>query len=150
MKNKGRDTRMELHRAILRIEHGRPKRIGKDRCRMNISIVAREAGVTPACVHNNYPDVAEVIRKKVGKTRRSQRDLQGGELKRLLDSVRLLRQRLRTAERDVMRIASENARLVSENTVLKAQLHARNVVSLRRRQGAAGGWTDIAEPVRHK
>jgi hypothetical protein len=31
-----------------------------------------------------------------------------------------------------VRIASENARLVSENAALSAQLQARNVVSLRR------------------
>ena len=47
---KTRDTRSELRRAILRIEHRRPKRISKERCRINISMVAREAGVTPACI----------------------------------------------------------------------------------------------------
>jgi hypothetical protein len=136
VKKKGRDTRKALREAILRIEHGRPQRIDKDRCRMNISTVAREAGVTPASIHNNYPDVAEAIRKKVGKTGPSQCELQDGEIKRLLTSVELLRQRLKAAERDVTRIASENAKLMSENAVLKAQLGAGNVVHLRRRQDA--------------
>jgi hypothetical protein len=71
-----------------------------------------------------------------GQTGRSTRELQDGEIKRLLASVQLLRQRLKAAERDVTRIASENARLVSENAVLRAQLGARNVVNLRRRQDA--------------
>jgi hypothetical protein len=124
------DTRRELHKAILRIAHGRPRRIAKDRCRLNISMVAREAGLTPACIHNNYPDVAELIRQKSGRHPRSARDLQRGEIKRLAENIRVLRQRLRAAERDVTRIASENARLVSENALLKAQLYARNVVSL--------------------
>jgi hypothetical protein len=86
------------------------------------------SGVTPACIHNNYPDVVETIRNKMGRTGRSPR----AELKRLAGAIRLLCQRLKAAEREVVRIASENARLVSENAALSAQLQARNVVSLRR------------------
>jgi regulator of replication initiation timing len=41
---------------------------------------------------------------------------------------RLVRERLKAAEKDVVRIASENARLVTENTVLKARLASRNVI----------------------
>jgi len=128
---KTRDTRSELRRAILRIEHRRPKRISKERCRINISMVAREAGVTPACIHNNYPDVAEAIRAKVGKTARSMVDANRVELERLAVTIRALRQRLKASERDVVRIASENARLVSENAVLRAQARSTNVIALR-------------------
>lgn len=128
---KTRDTRSELRRAILRIEHRRPKRISKERCRINISMVAREAGVTPACIHNNYPDVAEAIRAKGGKTARSMVDANRVELERLAVTIRALRQRLKASERDVVRIASENARLVSENAVLRAQARSTNVIALR-------------------
>jgi hypothetical protein len=128
--NKAGDTRDELRKAILRIEHGRPKRIPKDRCRLNISMVAREAGLTPACIHNNYPEVAEAIRKKVGKSGRSERDARRAELRRLVERLRLLSQRLKAAENDVSRIASENARLMSENSMLRSQLGSRNVVPL--------------------
>lgn len=127
---KTRDTRTELRRAILRIEHRRPKRISKERCRINISTVAREAGVSPACIHNNYPDVAEAIRAKIGKAVRSQFDAKRAELNRLAETIRVLRQRLKASERDVVQIASENARLVSENAVLKAQARSTNVVAL--------------------
>jgi hypothetical protein len=64
---KARDTRGELHKAILRIEHRRPRRIAKDRCRLNISMVAKEAGLTPACIHNSYPDVAEAFERKLAR-----------------------------------------------------------------------------------
>jgi hypothetical protein len=126
---RARDTRTELRRAIVRIERKRPKRISKECCRLNISMVAREAGVTPACIHNNYPDVAEAIRAKVGKTARSMVDANRVELERLAVTIRALRQRLKASERDVVRIASENARLVSENAVLKAQVGSTNVVA---------------------
>lgn len=127
---KVRDTRTELRRAILRIEHKRPRVVSKERCRINISMVAREAGVTPACIHNNYPDVAEAIRAKIGKAARSLFDAKRAELNRLAETIRVLRQRLKASELDVARIASENARLVSENAVLKAQARSTNAVAL--------------------
>lgn len=127
---KARDTRDELRKAILRIEHRRPRRVTKDRCRINISIVAREAGVTPACVHNNYPDIADVIRRKARKDRGSAREVHRTEVKRLVETIRQLRQRLKASENDVVRIASENARLVSENAFLRSQLSSRNVAPL--------------------
>lgn len=128
---KHRDTRAELRKAILRIERKRPKRISKERCGINISMVAHEAGVTPACIHNNYPDVAEAIRAKVGKTARSMVDANRVELKRLAVTIRALRQRLKASERDVVHIASENARLVWEHAVLRARVGSTNVVAFR-------------------
>lgn len=130
MRRNKHSTRDEIRRAIQRIEHGRPKRIGKDRCRMNISTVAREAAISAASIHNTYPDIAEAIRAKAGKTSRSTLDAERLEGKRLVELLRLARERLKAAERDVRRIASENARLVTENAVLKAKLASRNVVSL--------------------
>jgi len=52
-------------------------------------------------------------------------------LERLAVTIRALRQRLKASERDVVRIASENARLVSENAVLRAQARSTNVIALR-------------------
>ena len=133
-----RDTRDDLRKAILRIEQRRPRRITKDRCRINISIVAREAGVTPACVHNNYPDIADVIRRKGRKDRGSAREVHRTEVKRLVEAIRQLRQRLKASENDVVRIASENARLMSENALLRSQLNSRNVVPLATAGRSAG------------
>jgi hypothetical protein len=144
MKDKKRLTREELRRAIQRIEHSRPKRITKERCRMNISTVAREAGVSAASIHNTYPDIAEVIIAKTGKRTRSVLDAERLERKRLMELLRLARERLKDAQRDVVRIASENARLVTENAVLKAKLHSRKVADLvvsRTRSPSAAGST---------
>jgi len=58
--------------------------------------------------------VGEAIRKKVGKSGRSERDARRAELQRLVERLRLLSQRLKAAEKDVSRIASENARLMSD------------------------------------
>jgi len=98
---------IEIRRAIQRIEHGRPKRISKDRCRLNISTVAREASITAASIHNTYPDIAEAIRAKAGRASWSTLDAERLERKRLAELLRLTRERLKAAERDVRRIASE-------------------------------------------
>lgn len=119
--SRARDMRTELRRAILRIEHRRPKRIAKDSCRLNISMVAREAGVTPACIHNNYPDIAEAIRRQAGRDHGSAREVHRVEVERLVETIRQLRQRLKASENDVVHIASENARLMAENAVLRSQ-----------------------------
>jgi hypothetical protein len=130
MGNKKRLTREEIRRAIQRIEHRRPKRIAREQCRMNISTVAREAGVSRASIHNTHPYVAQAIRAKAGKSGRSVLDTERLERERLVGLLRLARGWLRVAEKDVVRIASENARLVTENALLKAKLSSRNVVEL--------------------
>jgi len=95
---------------------------------MNISTVAREAGISAASIHNTFPDMAQAIRAKTGNSARSALDAGRVERKRLAELLRLVRECLKAAEKDVVRIASENARLVTENTVLKARLASRNVV----------------------
>jgi hypothetical protein len=129
MRRNKHTTREEIRRAIQRIEHGRPKRIGKDHCRMNISTVARESAISAASIHNTYPDIAEAIRAKASKTSGCTLDTERLERKRLAELLRLARERLKTVEKDVIRIASENARLVTENAVLKAKLASRKVLN---------------------
>jgi hypothetical protein len=139
MRSRKRATADEIRRAILRIEHRRPQRISKDRCRMNISTVAREAGISAASIHNTYPDMADAIRGKAGKGSRS--DTERLEHKRLAELLRLTRQRLKAAQKDITRIASENARLVTENAVLTARVSSRNVVEL-----AKGATRSLRQP----
>lgn len=128
MKGKKRATANEIRRAIQRIERRRPKRIGKDQCRMNISTVAREAAISAASIHNTYPDIADAIRAKGGRGGRG--DAARLEHKQLAELLRIARERLKAAEKDVRRIASENARLVTENAVLRAKIGTRNVIEL--------------------
>ena len=79
MRDKKRLTREEIRRAIQRVEHHRPKRIASERCRMNISTVAREAGISAASIHNTYPDIAQAIRAKAGNNDRSALDAERQE-----------------------------------------------------------------------
>jgi len=130
MRRSKRTTREEIRRAMLRIVHRRPMRIAVDRCRMNISTVAREAGISAASIHNTYADLAEVVRAEARTSARSALDDSRVERKRLLEVLRRTRERLKAAEKNVIRIASENARLVTENAVLKAKLRSRNLVEL--------------------
>jgi hypothetical protein len=105
---------------------------------MNISRVAREAGISAASIHNTYPDIAKVIRAKSGKDSRSVRDTERLARERLVGMLRLARERLRAAEKDVARIASENARLVTEKAVLKAKVASRNMAELAGRPRTQG------------
>jgi len=138
MSDRKRRTREEIRRAIQRIEHGRPKRVAEERCRMNISTVTKEAGISAASIHNTYSDIAKVIRAKSGKDGRSVLDTERLARTRLIGILRLARERLRAAERDIARIASENARLVTENAVLRAKVASRNMAELAGRSRSQG------------
>ncbi len=68
----------QLRLAIFRIERGRTKTGAR---KLSIAAAAREMGVTPALIRNQYPEVAETIRTKLGAsigpggTARAERDL---------------------------------------------------------------------------
>ena len=126
-----RRTREELRQAILHVERRRPKRIRPENCRMTISAVAREAGMSAASIHNMNPDLAETIRTKAQPRGRSRLNTEDLERAKLLNQLRNARERLKIAEQDLVRIASENARLVTENYLLKARLSSRNILPLR-------------------
>ena len=89
-----------------------------------------EAGISAASIHNTYPDIADAIRAKARRSARSVMEDIQQDRKRLRELLREARERVRGAERDLVRIASENARLVTENAVLKAKLTSRNTVEL--------------------
>lgn len=55
--------------------------------KLSISAVAKMAGVTPALIHNTYPDLAEKIRGLVGKATRTQRDAKHSALVRERESI---------------------------------------------------------------
>ena len=62
--------RKDLDLAISRIQRGRSH---TSVTVVNISTVAAEAGVTPALIHNHYPDIAERIRELQARSSRVQR-----------------------------------------------------------------------------
>jgi hypothetical protein len=75
--------------------------------------------------------LANVIRERTHTSARTVLESARQEQKRLHDLLRQTRERLKVAGKDLVRIASENARLVTENAVLKAKLTSRNAIELR-------------------
>lgn len=118
----------ELSLAIYRIERGRSH---TKATKLSVSAVAREAGVTPALIHNHYPAVAEAIRTKLAKSSRQQRDHKQNELKEALERNRELRRQLSDAEECIAKLASINEVLLLENKTLKASAVDRRVVPIR-------------------
>lgn len=116
--------RRDLELAISRIQRGRAHTKATT---VNISAVAKEAGVTPALIHNHYPDVAETIREAQARSSRVQRDAKHGELRAAKERNRALREELVALRVQIAKLASINEVLVVENRILKAKRDASNV-----------------------
>ena len=91
----------------------------KARSRKNTVDVAQIANVTPALIHNTYPDLAEKIRGLVGKATRTQRDVKHDALVRERETSRALRQELAELRADLAKLASVNQVLLNEVALLK-------------------------------
>ena len=98
---------LELSMALNRLQKRGEK--------ITIAAVAKEAGVTPALIHNRYPDFAEELRKLAGKATRSERDRKHELLMVEREKNRELR-----AEYDVLK--NEYGNLASVNEALRAEL----------------------------
>ncbi|VXB46417.1 Transcriptional regulator, TetR family [Burkholderia sp. 8Y] len=118
----------ELELAIHRIERGRA-RTNADK--LSISAVAREAGVTPALIHNHYPSIAEQIRVKQGASSRQQRDAKRNELAEERRKNAELRAELGAVKARLQKLATLNEMLVIANRELSAKRSSDNIVDLR-------------------
>jgi AcrR family transcriptional regulator len=127
MRNRKDDTRKDLELAFARVLRGRGHKVAKER-KLSISAVADEAGLSAATIHNRYPDIAEQIRTEIGKSTRAQRDQKQLELQDAHAANRKLRDTIKELEARIVRLASENARLLTENATLSAIADAKNVV----------------------
>lgn len=113
-----RDTRKELQLAIARIKHGRTKVVDRGR-RLSILSVAEEAGLSPATIHNRYPDIAQAIREAVaGKVVPST----GHSRVPKVDKLKELRETLAAREAEIRALASINLRLSTELRIAKQEL----------------------------
>jgi len=74
--------------------------------KISISAVAREAGVTPALIHNTYPDVADRIRALTGQ----QPEAKAGRDRQMLQALRAANKRL---EEENAKVTADLARLAS-------------------------------------
>ena len=102
--------------------------------KLSISAVAKMAGVTPALIHNTYPDLAEKIRGLVGKATRTQRDAKHSALVREREINRTLRQELVETRATIAKLASVNQTLLNEMAVLKGIATVKVVAILRARE----------------
>lgn len=116
-RKRSEDREKDLRMAMLRIKRGRAH---TKATKVSVAAVAREAGVTPALIHNHYPHIAEDIRTAVGRSTRAQRDSKHEELKAARDRNRELRVVIERLELLVRNLASENEVLIMENRVLRA------------------------------
>ena len=102
--------------------------------KLSISAVAKMAGVTPALIHNTYPDLAEKIRGLVGKATRTQRDAKHSALVRERKINLTLRQELVETRATIAKLASVNQVLLNEMAVLKGIATGKVVAILRARE----------------
>lgn len=109
-------------------------RLQKRDVRVSIAAVAKEAGVTPALIHNRYPDFAEEVRNVIGKTTRAQRDQKHGLLIAEREKNRLLREQIAELMTDLRNLASENEALRAE-LVLQQAIATGSVVRIRSAHG---------------
>ena len=122
-------TAEEIQRAITKLQDSQSK--------LSISAVAKAAGVTPALIHNTYPDLAEQVRSLVGKGTRAQRNAKHEALARERAINRGLRSDIAGLKADLAKLASINQTLLSELAVLRGMASGK-VVSILQSRLAAG------------
>lgn len=115
-------TAFELKLALNRLQKRGEK--------VSIVAVANEAGVTPALLHNRYPDFAEEIRKLLGKATRAQRDTKHELLMAEREKNRQLRLQIEGLMGELTNLASVNESLRAELVLHKA-ISDGKVVSMR-------------------
>jgi hypothetical protein len=98
----------QLKLAVRRVETGRAHRVAKD-AKLNFQSVAAEAEISASTIHTRYPEIAELIREKMGKAMRVQRDQKQGELKKCKARVRALNEENKQLKADLASVASRYA-----------------------------------------
>jgi AcrR family transcriptional regulator len=124
-------TRKVIQMALLRLKNNRPKIVTQGR-KISIASVAEEAGISRATIHNNYPDLAEIIREINNKSSRVQCNEKRQQLKVLENKNNELRSAVQGLNLELARIASLNASLLLENTRLQTIINNRNISFLRK------------------
>jgi len=98
--------------------------------KVSIAAVAKEAGVTPALLHNCYPNFAEEIRKLVGKATRIQRDTKHELLMAEREKNRHLREQITGLMLELTNLASVNESMRAE-LVLERAIASGKAVKIR-------------------
>nr|HAT8713571.1 hypothetical protein [Legionella jordanis] len=82
--SKGELTRNRIKQALLRLKNNCLKIAEKDRT-ISISSLVKEAEVSRATIHNNYPEFAEIIRELNNKSPKAQCTEQQDEIRNLMN-----------------------------------------------------------------
>jgi hypothetical protein len=122
-------TRKELLQALNRIQYDRPKIISKNR-KLSCVAVAEEAGKSDSLLHNRYPDVVVKIQEIAGNGKQAQVKTKNILLKTTRAEINALKAHNTEIKKKLQNIASHNARLMVENTELKAIVESSNIVKL--------------------
>jgi AcrR family transcriptional regulator len=107
------------------------KSLGGANKKVSISAVAAAVGVTPALIHNKYPDIAAEIRRVTEKGARLQRDDVREKLADAQATIRTLRSETKQLGQELRRLASLNEALRRQLAEAQAVANAKNVVALR-------------------
>ena len=107
-----KSTLSELDAALQRLQTRGEK--------ITLAAVSKEAGVSPALMHNRYPDFAERVRAVIGKGLRKQRDDKANELSQAKDRIKELNDLVATLREEIVRLASVNEMQFKEMAILKA------------------------------
>ncbi|MFJ2684216.1 TetR family transcriptional regulator [Pseudomonas sp. NPDC087342] len=118
--------REEIRLAILRIEKGRTRVVEKGR-KLSIIAVAEETGISAAAIHNHHPDMADLIRRKLGVDMREQRNSIAKKLKEFRSINKDHRDEIALLKKEIALLASHNATLMLKNSELNAIIQSDNV-----------------------
>ncbi|AJZ56693.1 tetR family transcriptional regulator-like protein [Paraburkholderia fungorum] len=110
-------TLTELQLALIRLQRASKK--------VSIAAVAKEAKVTPALVHNTYPDFAEQVRALVNKSTRAQRDDKHQALQLQRTANTRLYKVIADQNKEIVDLASVNEALRAEIRVLKGMVEGK-------------------------
>lgn len=127
------NTRRRLELAILRIQKGRTRVVPQD-ARLNVSNVAKEAGVSDALLYKDvYSDILRSVKSITGKADREARDRTREELTSKRGQLAETRRELQQLKQDFARLAERNRVLELENEELRSKGVTGKIVPIRPR-----------------
>ncbi len=120
-------THRRIKMAILAIIKGRANNIALDR-KLSIKAVAEEAQVSPALIHNKYPELADDIRARLATTALKKQKVAQDHSKLTATRNKELRQEITTLKEELRKLASINANLTLKNEEYLARLNSKSVL----------------------